>query len=211
MAKISLLKIREELKRKKPKFSRQDSHKKPKLGDKWRRPKGIDSKMRLHLRGYKRSPEVGWGSPNEVKGLSKEGLKFVRVENLNDIQELNAKEDIAVIYSKVGQRKKIELIKVLIEKKIKIYNYRDPIEYLKTVEDELKQNKLEKKKLAEDKKKKLEEKEKKAEAKKKDTEKENKEDKTKKDTDSLDEKIDKQEKEKKKEKELKESIITRGV
>ena len=39
-----LLKLRKRIKKKKPRFVRQDSHKKPKLKKKWKKPKGLQSK-----------------------------------------------------------------------------------------------------------------------------------------------------------------------
>ena len=58
-----LLDKRKALKKKKPVFTRQDAHKKKKVGWKWRKPKGSDSKMRVGKKGYKRSVRPGWGSP----------------------------------------------------------------------------------------------------------------------------------------------------
>ena len=48
---MSLLELRRAMKRKKPDFIRQDSHKKAGLGAKWRKPKGIHSKMRKKHKG----------------------------------------------------------------------------------------------------------------------------------------------------------------
>ena len=41
-----LLELRKRIKRKKPEFIRQDAHKKKSLESKWRKPKGLHSKMR---------------------------------------------------------------------------------------------------------------------------------------------------------------------
>ena len=67
------LALRAQMKGKKPEFIRQDAHKKPGLGWKWRRPKGITSKMRLHLKGYRRIVKKGYRSPKDVRGLTKDG------------------------------------------------------------------------------------------------------------------------------------------
>ena len=56
MEKKDLLEFRKKIKAKKPNFIRQDAHKKGEIKKKWRRPKGLQSKMRLHKRGYRKSP-----------------------------------------------------------------------------------------------------------------------------------------------------------
>ena len=94
---MDYLSLRKVIKKKKPKYSRQDSHKKAKLGDKWRKPKGIQSKMRLHKRGYKRSPEVGFGSPKSVRGLSPEGFEIIHVNSLSDIGKITDVKRQAVL------------------------------------------------------------------------------------------------------------------
>lgn len=51
------------------KFIRQDAHKKAKLKNLWRKPKGLHNKMRLQKKGYRRLPKVGMGTPNTEKNL----------------------------------------------------------------------------------------------------------------------------------------------
>ena len=54
------------MKKKKPKFIRQDAHKKGRLAKKWRKPKGLQSKMRLCKKGYRKRISKGYKSPKEV-------------------------------------------------------------------------------------------------------------------------------------------------
>ncbi|MCB9362442.1 50S ribosomal protein L32e [Candidatus Woesearchaeota archaeon] len=136
-----LLDIRKAVKSKKPTFSRQDSHKKPKLGTVWRRPKGLQSKMRLMKRGYKRRPEVGWGSPKSVKGLSPEGLMPVSIASAADVEALDAKKDGAMLKRTLGTRKKSEIVKALVARKITILNMKNPDEFLKGLEKKVAEKK----------------------------------------------------------------------
>jgi len=62
-----LLELRKKIKQRKPEFIRQDAHKKAKLKRKWVRPRGIDSKIRLGLKGYGKKPSTGWSSPKGTK------------------------------------------------------------------------------------------------------------------------------------------------
>ena len=155
-----LLNLRKVLKAKKPRFTRQDSHKKPRLGTKWRRPKGIDSKMRLKLRGYKRSVTKGWKSPKKVRGLTREGQTFVKINRIRELEGLDAKTHMVVISSAVGLKNKVEIVKKAKELGLKILNVRDAEQFLKKVEAKLKEKKLHKEKLSKEKEKKKEEKEK---------------------------------------------------
>ena len=69
-----LLDKRRRIKKKKPDFIMQSAHKKSRLEQKWKRPRGIDSKMRLNLKGHQKCVEVGYRSPRAVRGLDKSGL-----------------------------------------------------------------------------------------------------------------------------------------
>ena len=79
----TLLNIRKKIKSKKPFFFRQDAHKNLKLGDKWRKPKGLHSKMRLGFKGYRKSVSIGYGSPKITKNLHKSGLS-VKIEEVDE-------------------------------------------------------------------------------------------------------------------------------
>lgn len=162
-----LLEIRKERKAKKPKFIRQDAHKKARLKDHWRKPKGLQSKMKYKRPGYRRSVEVGWGSPKKVSGLTREGFLPVKISNLSELSKVK-EEEIAVISSQVGEKKKIAIIKKAADLGIKIKNFKDSENYVKSSEEKRKKRKEEKAKEMKKKEEKKKQKEKKAEEKKKD-------------------------------------------
>ncbi len=154
--------VRKNIKKKKPTFTRQDSHKKKRVGKKWRRPKGLQSKMRLGFKGYKKSIKIGYGSPRAVKGLESNGLRGVKVCSVLDMAALDPSKDGAIIASSVGIRKKVGILKEAKQKKIKIINIKDSEKFLKEVEELFKKKKEKKEEKVKEKKKKKEEKEKKA-------------------------------------------------
>ncbi len=156
------LKERNALKAKKPTFTRSDSHKKKRLGQAWRRPRGLQSKVRLEKKGYVRPVKIGWGSPSTVKGLLRDGTEAIIVENVSDLEKVKGEKQAAIIASGVGIRKKIEIIKIATEKKIKLLNIKDPEGFIKKVVDRQKEKQQQKHKLAEEKKKKAKEKSEKA-------------------------------------------------
>ncbi len=144
--------MKKQIKRKKPNFVRQDIHKKKKLEKKWRKPKGWHSKMRQGKRGQRKSVSTGYGTPREIKNLTKDGLKSVHIFSIRD--KLPEKGCI-VISSGLGQKKRIEIVKLAEEKGIKVSNIKDIAAYLKKAEESMaarKEKKLQRKKKREEKK-----------------------------------------------------------
>ncbi len=107
------------------KFVRQEAVRYSKLGknrkklQKWRKPKGRDSKMRLKRKSYSASPTVGHRSPKKESGKIKD-LFPVLVYNVKDLLKVN-KNSIAII-AKVGAKNRLEIIKEAEKNKIKILN-----------------------------------------------------------------------------------------
>ena len=104
-----LLSIRKSLKARKPAFRRQESWRYKRVSPSWRRPKGIDSKMRLKLGGRPKSVEVGYRSPKEVRGLSGTGHPEKLVSNVSELNEVTEGEVVRVSGT-VGQRKRIAIL-----------------------------------------------------------------------------------------------------
>lgn len=138
--------MRKKKKSKKPDFVRQDCHK-VRLKRKWRRPRGLQSKVRLGFRGRHKKVSSGYRSPKSVRGLHKSGLKEVIVTSLKDIEDVSKKTNGAIISAKLGAKKKYKIVKKLVDKQITILNIKDVAEYLKSVESKLNERKEKRKKL----------------------------------------------------------------
>jgi len=117
-----LLEIRKELKERKPEFIRQDTHKRKKLTVKWRKPKGIHSKIRHHFKGRGKMPSPGYKSPAKVRGMHSSGLKMINISSIKDLQKIKNQSEGVVISKTVGMKKKIEILKMAKELKIKVLN-----------------------------------------------------------------------------------------
>ena len=149
-----LLEKRARLKRKKPRFNRQDSHKIKRIDKSWRKPRGKDSKMGQGLRGYRRCVKSGWGSPGLVKGLHKSGLKMRLISSDKEVAYVDSKSEGIIIASKVGLRKKIKIVEEAIKKNVKILNLKDAQNFLDETKKKIKVEKEKKEKTKEDKEKK---------------------------------------------------------
>ena len=119
----TLLKIRAEMKKKRPSFVRSEGNSKNtrKTNDSWRKPKGRDNKLRRRVNG-EGVVSKGYSVPPAVRGLHACGLNDVVVSNINDIQKLNVKTDAARISATVGIKKKITLLAEATKLKIKVLN-----------------------------------------------------------------------------------------
>lgn len=179
-------------------FKRKDLHKKKRLPDKWRKPKGITNKMGLKRKGHNVKVSPGFGTKKSEKGKHRTGLKIIKITSKEQLKSVNPKTD-GIILGKSGKKKKLEIIEEAEKLKITILNfkikqYKESAEqYLKIKKQEAEER--EKKKAAK------EEAEKKAEKKKSDKKEDKKEE----------EKTELSEEDKKKqEKEEMEKIITKG-
>jgi len=108
--------------RKKPKFLRQGAKFLKRLGEKWRKPRGSQSKVRKRKKGKAKMPEVGYRAPKELRGLHPSGLREVLVRNLKDVEKVNPKEEVIRIASSVGKKLKEKILKRAEELKIRVLN-----------------------------------------------------------------------------------------
>lgn len=122
-----LVKVRNQLKSRKPKFKRPQTNQFAKLknSNKWRKPKGMGNKVRRRRRGLSKMPTVGYGSPSLVRHLNKEGFREVIINNIADLANIKSKEDIAKISSNVGGKKKLEILSEIKKKNLSVSNVKD--------------------------------------------------------------------------------------
>ena len=88
------------------KFLRQDYYKYRRLGMKWRKPKGSESKLRKSKRGSGTLVKIGFGSPNKGRINN---LQPVIVSNPGQLDAVDKNKQIIIISSGLGSRKSIAL------------------------------------------------------------------------------------------------------
>lgn len=116
------LKLREEIASRRPKFVRQESWRYKRVKPSWRKPKGIDSKMRLRVKGWPKIVKVGYRGPAAARGLHPSGFRDILVYNASDLERLDPETDAARIASTVGARKRMEILVKAKELGIKVLN-----------------------------------------------------------------------------------------
>jgi len=121
MSKELMKKVRE-IKRRMPKFRRQEWFRLKRLGEKWRRPRGRDSKMRLGRRGKPAMPLIGYRLPKAVRGLHPSGREEVLVRNPKDLERVDANKQAIRIASNVGRRKREQIMARAKELGIEVLN-----------------------------------------------------------------------------------------
>ncbi len=117
-----LLRIRKRINKKRPHFKRFESWRFVRLKDIWKKPRGIDNKMRTELQGWPKSVKIGYRGPAAVRGLHSSGMEEVMVWNTKDLEKVDPEIQVARIGGTVGGRKKETILTKAEELKIKILN-----------------------------------------------------------------------------------------
>ncbi len=92
-----------------PAFKRQEWFRYAKLGEMWRRPKGIHSKMRRCEKQRPPMVEIGYRGPAEARGLHPSGFEEVLVYNVADLEKIDPKTQAARVGGTVGAKKKMAI------------------------------------------------------------------------------------------------------
>jgi len=109
ITKEQALALRMRLKRKRPKFERQESWRKKRISKVWRKPDGIDSKARRRAKGWIHLVEIGYRGPRKVRNLHPSGYEEVMVRNVDDLAKINPETQAARVAHTVGMKKRAEI------------------------------------------------------------------------------------------------------
>ncbi len=99
--------------------------KKRKKNQKWRNPRGRDSKIREKRRGHPKKVEVGYRTKKENRDKIK-SKKVLLIKNILEAKKANSKENVAII-GKIGKKKREEIEKILTQNKVEVLNKKNEI------------------------------------------------------------------------------------
>lgn len=104
------------------KFVRQESWRYARLKPNWRRPKGIDNKMRLSVKGAPPLVKVGYRKEKDKRNLHPSGKLERLVHNIKELEGLDPSTHAVRIASSVGKRKRMMIIQAAKQKGLKVLN-----------------------------------------------------------------------------------------
>ncbi len=116
------LKLRKRIKRRTPKFLREEWFRYKRIPKNWRKPDGISSKMRINLNYRPSKVRVGFRGPKDVRGFHPSGFQEVIVYNVNDLEGIDPKKQAVRIGGSVGTKKRIDIEKKAEELEVRILN-----------------------------------------------------------------------------------------
>jgi large subunit ribosomal protein L32e len=116
------LRTRTRARNKKPAFLRPESWRDAKFSESWRRPRGLDSKVRQKVKGWPASPSTGYKGPNVARGLHPSGYREVIVYNAESVAVIDSNTQAIRIAHTVGKRKRALIIAEAEKLQIKVLN-----------------------------------------------------------------------------------------
>jgi len=119
------LKLRARAKKKKPNFVRPESWRYFRLKESWRRPQGLDHKMRLKMKGWPRTVEAGYRGPAVARGLHPSGRREVLVYSPEQLAGVDPNIQAVRIAHTVGMRKRARIISDARRRRLRILNVRE--------------------------------------------------------------------------------------
>ena len=116
------LRLRARARNKKPSFVRAESWKYDRFSLSWRRPRGLDNKIRRKIKGWPPGCSMGYKGPKVARFLHPSGYREVIVYNVEDLSAVDINTQAARIAHTVGKRKRALIIAEAKKLNIKILN-----------------------------------------------------------------------------------------
>lgn len=119
---LELLELRKSVAKQRPRFLRPESWRYVRLHPEWRKPKGLDNKIRKSFKGYPKRVKIGYGGPAKARGYHPSGHLDVLVHNPTQLDELIPERDAVRIGRRVGAKKRAAILKRATELGLRVLN-----------------------------------------------------------------------------------------
>src|SRR3989442_13181162 len=106
-----LIEIRSAFSKRRPAFVRPESWRYDRLSPEWRKPKGLDNKVRKSKKGWPRRAKVGYRGPLVSRYLHPSGHYEVMVHNQAEVESFVPGRDVARMGATVGARKRGSILR----------------------------------------------------------------------------------------------------
>ncbi len=116
------LRTRARARNKKPAFLRPESWRDSKFSESWRRPRGLDNKVRRKIKGWPASPSTGYKGPKIARGLHPSGYREVMIYNAESVAAVDPNTQAIRIAHTVGNKKRALIIAEAEKLQVKILN-----------------------------------------------------------------------------------------
>ncbi|KAI8818257.1 ribosomal protein L32e [Fimicolochytrium jonesii] len=112
------------IKKRTKKFKRHQSDRYKKVDESWRKPKGIDNRVRRRFKGQIAMPKIGYGSNSKTRHLLPNGFKKFLVNNVRDLELLLMHNRVfaAEIAHNVSSRKRVAIVERAAQLNVKVTN-----------------------------------------------------------------------------------------
>mgnify|MGYP005850619701 CR=1 FL=1 len=130
------LQVRARARNKKPKFLRAESWRFDRFSTSWRRPRGLDNKIRRKIKGWPPGPSMGYKGPKIARFLHPSGYQEVIVYNVADLANVDVNTQAVRIAHTVGKRKRADIIAKAKELNLKVLNVKLTAETEEETEEE---------------------------------------------------------------------------
>ncbi|HVB95288.1 MAG TPA: 50S ribosomal protein L32e [Nitrososphaerales archaeon] len=119
---LELLELRKSIAEQRPRFVRPESWRYVRLHPEWRKPKGLDNKVRKSFKGYPKRVKIGYGGPAKARGYHPSGHLDVLVHNPAQLDELIPERDAVRIGRRVGAKKRAAILERATELGLRVLN-----------------------------------------------------------------------------------------
>ncbi|KAJ3134254.1 60S ribosomal protein L32 [Physocladia obscura] len=106
------------------KFNRHQSDRYVKIDASWRKPKGIDNRVRRRFKGQIAMPKIGYGSNQKTKHLLPNGFKKFIVNKVGDLDLLlmHNRSYAAEIAHSVSAKNRVKIVARALQLDVKVMN-----------------------------------------------------------------------------------------